>query len=119
MPNPNPPFVVTVTPPNGTTPGSCDPNTVRPRGANALLRWVFPPGTTGWSFAQDVPIQIKSNVVVPAGMFQITANSGTQLTVLDKNGDGKSYPYTLKLLNNGTAVFIDPDIQNDLETTRG
>jgi hypothetical protein len=111
MPNTH---TVTVTPPTDTTNGSCSPNTVRPVGHNALIRFEFATPNSGWTFDLATPFQIKTNQPQPPlDMFSVKASTGNQVDVQDTNGDGKKYAYGLMVLNGTRRVFIDPDIQND------
>ncbi|MDO8545559.1 MAG: hypothetical protein Q7S40_34380 [Opitutaceae bacterium] len=112
MPNTH---TVIVTPPVGTTLGSCFPNPVNPVGANALIQFQFPPGTTDWSFVNNgFSIKSPPKPQPPDGMFTITASTDNQIVVKDKNGGGVKYSYNISIKpSNGTAVVIDPDIQNE------
>ena len=112
-------FNVTVTPSADGLSGSCSPFKAEPIGPNALLKFKFPAGTTGWSFvANSFAIKSTSPNQPGAGMFQVmNSSSAAQMVVQDQNGDGKLYSYLIKI-QKGTAapVTIDPDIQNDVET---
>lgn len=116
---------VTVYPPSTTPSGGsiaayCDPYKVSPTGANATIQFQFPTGNSGWSFVSSNAFQIKpTGNQPPTNMFSITNNSTSTLVVQDKNGDGKLYSYSITIKNGTTTITIDPDIQNDLETTRG
>lgn len=114
MPPPNSPNVA-VTPPSGTSNGSCVPFTATPVGRNALVKFQFATANSGWKFAANAfQIKATSPNQPPPGMFTVISSNDTQVVVRDFNGDGKLYTYSLSLIDpNGNPATIDPEIQND------
>jgi hypothetical protein len=105
--NPN----VTITPPVGTTLGSCT-SPVSPVGANATIHFSFAPGNPGWTITAFA--MKATSPVPPAGMFTNTTPYGNPtLVIQDANGDGVLYSYNLTIAKGGVNHTIDPDIQND------
>lgn len=81
----------------------------------------------GYSFPSD-PYQAVAIVVIPAGTitspvpvfgkdnwpdeFKKPSVSSATITFIDKEDDQQAYEYAIQLMQNGSAVMLDPKIQN-------
>jgi hypothetical protein len=85
-----------------------NPDTLPVNGSNATLFWVLQ--TAGCTFPNDA-IVFKTGTDSQFFDGQVQAN-GTKFHLKDKNSVQKSYPYTIKVMQGGNTLQLDPTIKN-------
>ena len=90
----------------------CRPHTVRPKGANAVLK--FKVVTAGYAFPQSGAVVVSSGGVEFPEPSRTVGPQDTVALLRDVNSDSGSYRYTVTVqrVSDGQRSSVDPTIQN-------